>query len=176
MVKAIHFIKRKPGLELEAFRAYWLGRHADLVSKVPGVRSYVQSHTLLSGYKKGDPIWDGIAELVYDDIDAMRRVADSAESRAASQDTGNFADLTRGGTLLTEEVVQKDGPINSSMVKMAGFAIRKPGMTPEAFQNIGVKSMVRWRHISRRCAATFSATSGFRLTVMVASRSMTASP
>lgn len=134
MVKAIHFIKRKPGMELEAFRAYWLGRHAELVSKVPGVRSYVQSHTLLSGYTKGDPIWDGIAELVYDDIDAMRRVADSAESRAANGDTGNFADLTRGGTLLTEEVVQKDGPTNSSMVKMAGFAIRKTGMTPEAFQ------------------------------------------
>ena len=39
MIKAIHFIKRKPGMELEAFRAYWLGRHAELVSKVPGVRS-----------------------------------------------------------------------------------------------------------------------------------------
>ena len=124
MIKAIHFIKRKPGMELEAFRAYWLGRHAELVSKVPGVRSYVQCHTLLSGYKKGEPIWDGIAELVYDDIDAMRRVADSPESRAANEDTGNFADLTRGGTLLTEEVVQKDGPTNPSMVKMAGFAIR----------------------------------------------------
>ena len=24
MIKAIHFIKRKPGMELEAFRAYWL--------------------------------------------------------------------------------------------------------------------------------------------------------
>ncbi len=94
MIRAIHFIKRKPGMELDAFRAYWLGRHAELVSKVPGVRSYVQCHTLLSGYKKGEPIWDGIAELVYDDIDAMRRVADLPESRAANEDTGNFADLT----------------------------------------------------------------------------------
>jgi len=134
MIKAIHFIKRKPGMELDAFRAYWLGRHAELVSKVPGVRSYVQCHTLLSGYKKGEPIWDGIAELVYDDIDAMRRVADLPESRAADEDTGNFADLTRGGTLLTEEVVQKDGPTDPSMVKMAGFAIRKRGMSAEAFQ------------------------------------------
>ena len=140
MIKAIHFIKRKPGIELDAFRAYWLGRHAELVSKVPGVRSYVQCHTLLSGYKKGEPIWDGIAELVYDDIDAMRRVADLPESRAANEDTGNFADLTRGGTLLTEEVVQKDGPTNPSMVKMAGFAIRKRGMSAEAFQQ-------HWREI-----------------------------
>lgn len=140
MIKAIHFIKRKPGMELETFRAYWLGRHAELVSKVPGVRSYVQSHTLLSIYKKREPVWDGIAELVYDDIDAMRRVADLPESRAANEDTGNFADLTRGGTLLTEEVVQKEGPTNPSMVKMAGFAIRKIGTSPEAFQKY-------WREI-----------------------------
>ena len=140
MIKAIHFIKRKPGMELEAFRAYWLGRHAELVSKVPGVRSYVQCHTLLSGYQKGEPIWDGIAELVYDDVDAMRRAADLPESRAANEDTGNFADLTRGGTLLTEEVIQMDGPTNPSMVKMAGFAIRKRGMSVEAFQNY-------WREI-----------------------------
>ena len=41
MIKAIHFIKRKPGMELEAFRAYWLGRHAELVSKVA---DYVRRH------------------------------------------------------------------------------------------------------------------------------------
>ena len=146
MIKAIHFIKRKPGMELEAFRAYWLGRHAELVSKVPGVRSYVVSQTLLSGYKKVTPVWDGIAELVYDDIDAMRRVADCAESRAANEDTGNFADLTHGGTLLTEDVVQKDGPTNPSMVKMAGFAIRKIGLSPEAFQK-------HWREIHGPLAA-----------------------
>ena len=46
------------------------------------------SQTLLSGYKKVTPVWDGIAELVYDDIDAMRRVADCAESRAANEDPG----------------------------------------------------------------------------------------
>ena len=134
MIKAIYFIKCKPGMDQQAFRAYWLGRHAELVSKVPGLRRYVQCHTLLSGYKKGEPIWDGIAELTYDDIDAMRRITDSPESRAANEDTPNFADVTHGGGLITEEVVQKDGPTNPSMVKMAGFAVRKSGMAPAAFQ------------------------------------------
>jgi uncharacterized protein (TIGR02118 family) len=134
MIKAIHFIKRKPGMELEAFRAYWLGRHAELVSKVPGLRSYVQCHTLPSGYRKGEPIWDGIAELGFDDIEAMRQSASAPESRAANDDSANFADSTRGGSLLTVEVLQKDGPVTPSMVKMAGFATRKPGMEVEAFQ------------------------------------------
>jgi len=134
MVKAIYFIKRKPGMDLDAFRQYWLGRHAELVSKVPGLRTYAQCHTIDSGYRKGEPIWDGIAELGYDDIDAMRRIATSPESRAATEDTANFADMTRGGSLLTVEVVQKDGATNPSMVKMAGFATRKAGMEVEAFQ------------------------------------------
>ncbi len=134
MIKAIFFIKRKPGMDLDAFRSYWLGRHAQLVCKVPGVRSYVQCHTLDSIYKKSEPIWDGIAELGYDDIDAMRRIATTPESRAATDDTANFADMTRGSGLLTVEVVQKDGGTNPWMVKMAGFAMRKPGMDVEAFQ------------------------------------------
>jgi uncharacterized protein (TIGR02118 family) len=134
MIKAIFFIKRKPGMELQSFRAYWLGRHAELVSKVPGLRSYVQCHTLDGGYKKGEPIWDGIAELGYDDFDAMRRSAKLPESQAATDDSANFADTSHGGALLTVEVIQKDGPTNPSMVKMAGFAVRKPGMEAEAFQ------------------------------------------
>lgn len=140
MIKAIYFIKRKPGMELDAFRKYWLGRHAELVSKVPGLRTYAQCHTLESAYTKLEPIWDGIAELGYDDIDAMRRIAASSESRAATEDTANFADMTRGGGLLTVEVVQKDGATNPSMVKMAGFATRKAGMEVEAFQKY-------WREI-----------------------------
>jgi uncharacterized protein (TIGR02118 family) len=134
MIKAIYFIKRKPAMDLEDFRKYWMGRHAELVCKVPGLRTYAQCHTLLSGYKKGEPVWDGIAELGYDDIDAMRRIAGTPESVAATEDTANFADMTRGGALLTTEVMQKDGPVNPSMVKMAGFATRKPGMEVEAFQ------------------------------------------
>ena len=140
MIKAIFFIKRKPGMELDAFRSYWLGRHAQLVCKVPGVRRYVQCHTLESAYKKGEPIWDGIAELSYDDTDAMRRVAATPESRAATDDTSNFADMTRGGALLTVEVVQKDGATNPWMVKMAGFATSKAGMEVEAFQK-------HWREV-----------------------------
>jgi uncharacterized protein (TIGR02118 family) len=140
MVKAIYLIKRKPGMDLEAFRDYWLTTHAALVCKLPGVRKYVQCHTRLSGYRKGEPLWDGIAEVSYDDTNALRRLASTPESRAASDDLANFADMTRGGVLLTEEVVQKDGATNPSMVKMAGFAVRKRGMEPEAFQK-------HWREI-----------------------------
>jgi uncharacterized protein (TIGR02118 family) len=146
MIRAIHFIKRKPGMELAAFRAYWLGPHAEMVSKVPGLRSYVQCHTLDSGYRKGEPIWDGIAELGFDDIETMRLSGSAPESQTATDDGANFADSNRGGSLITVEVLQKEGPANPSMVKMAGFATRKVGMDAEAFQKY-------WREIHGPLAA-----------------------
>lgn len=134
MIKAIYFLKRKPGMDLNEFRSYWRGRHAELVCKIPGLRSYTQCHTIDSIYQKKEPVWDGIAELGYDDLDTMRRIANLPETVAATEDTANFADTTRGGGLLTVEVVQLDGPIKPTGVKMAGFATRKPGMEPQAFQ------------------------------------------
>ena len=63
MVKMVVFFKRKPGMSVEAFQNYWRATHAGIVVKMPGIRKYVQSHTLLSGYRKGEPAYDGIAEV-----------------------------------------------------------------------------------------------------------------
>jgi uncharacterized protein (TIGR02118 family) len=134
MVKAIYLIKRKPTMELEAFRNYWLTTHAELALKVPGLRKYVQSHTLLSGYKKGEPVFDGIAEVWYDDTDAMRKIADLPQARAVNADGINFMDMRASALLLTREHVIKDGPISPSMVKFVAFATRKPAMDVQAYQ------------------------------------------
>ncbi|MGH7864387.1 MAG: EthD family reductase, partial [Candidatus Binataceae bacterium] len=94
MVKAIYFIKRKPGMELGAFREYWLNQHAAVVRTVPALRRYVQSHTLDSGYRRGEPIYDGVAELWYDDTATMRRIAATPQSRAAAADDQKFLDMS----------------------------------------------------------------------------------
>lgn len=133
MVKAIYCLKRKPGLSPEAFFEYWRTTHAALVKKIPGLLRYVQCHTLLSGYRKGEPVYDGVALLWYDDTAAMRRIAALPESRAALADWENFLDPSRTGLVITEEHVQKDGPTGGSMVKFVEFLTRKPGMSPEAF-------------------------------------------
>ena len=72
MVKVITFIKRKPGMPVEEFQAYWRSRHPEVVTRLPGVRRYVQSHTLLSAYENGTPTYDGIAEVWADDTAALR--------------------------------------------------------------------------------------------------------
>lgn len=135
MIKSMHFLKRKPGLTVERFQEYWRTTHADLIKRIPGLRKYTQCHTLLSGYRKGEPAYDGVAEIWYDDVETMRRIADLPESRAALADGEDFLDVSKGALIVTEEHVQKEGPTDSSMVKLVEGITRKPGMDVEAFQS-----------------------------------------
>jgi EthD domain-containing protein len=54
MVKAVSFFKRTPGMSVEDFQGYWRARHPGVVTRLPGIVRYVQSHTLISGYRKGE--------------------------------------------------------------------------------------------------------------------------
>ena len=67
MVKALAFFKRKAGMPVDEFQAYWLTRHPEAVTHLAGLRRYVQSHTLPTAYHKGEPVYDGIAEVWFDD-------------------------------------------------------------------------------------------------------------
>ena len=134
MVKMVVFFKRKPGMSVEAFQNYWRTTHAGIVVKMLSIRKYVQSHTLLSGYRKGEPAYDGIAEVWFDDTQAMRAVTQTAEYGAVRADEPNFIDLSTMGSIITEEHVIKDGPIPLNGVKNVEFVTHKPGMSIEAFQ------------------------------------------
>ena len=93
MVKIVVFFKRKPGMSVEDFQNYWRTTHAGIVTKMPGIRRYVQSHTLLSGYRKGELAYDGVAELWFENTDAMRVLAPTAEYAAVMADEQNFIDV-----------------------------------------------------------------------------------
>ena len=134
MVKALSFFKRKSGMSVEAFQAYWRAAHAEVVVKMPGIRRYVQSHTLLSGYRKGEPIYDGIAEIWFDDTRAMRALAGTAAYAAVHADEGQFIERSTMGLIITEEHVIKDGPVPADGVKNVEFVARQPEMSVEAFQ------------------------------------------
>ena len=45
MVKALSFFKRRAGMPVDEFQAYWRNRHPDVVTKLAGMRRYAQSHT-----------------------------------------------------------------------------------------------------------------------------------
>jgi uncharacterized protein (TIGR02118 family) len=73
-IKLIAGVKRKSDLTLKEFRHYWREKHAPLALKVlpqaPSVNRYVHNYGLaLEGL--GEPAFDGIGEICFDDFDAF---------------------------------------------------------------------------------------------------------
>src|SRR5438105_2722380 len=134
MVKAVAFFKRRSGMPVEEFQAYWLSHHPDVVTRLPGVRRYAQSHTRTAAYRTGEPIYDGIAELWFDDSGAMRALRDTPEMAAVQADEARFIERSTIGLIITDEHVVKDGPVPAGAIKSVGFIKRKPGMSVAAFQ------------------------------------------
>jgi uncharacterized protein (TIGR02118 family) len=97
MVKAVAFFKRRAGMAVEDFQAYWRTRHPEVVTKLSGVHRYVQSHTRLAAYRMGEPVYDGIAELWFDDTAAIRALRNTPEMAAVQADEARFIDRSTIG-------------------------------------------------------------------------------
>jgi uncharacterized protein (TIGR02118 family) len=140
MVKALSFFKRRAGMPVDEFQAYWRTRHPDVVTKLPGIRRYVQSHTRPAAYGRGEPVYDGIAEVWFDDTAAMHALRGTAEVAAVQADEARFIDRSTMGLIITDDHVIKDGPVPPGAAKGVGFARRKLGMTVDAFRK-------HWREV-----------------------------
>ena len=94
MIKSLTLLTRRAGLTHEEFMRHWVEIHAPLARKVPGIRRYVQTH-LLEERKRpdipsSDVEIDGVAELWYDDQEAMRKALASPEGKALYADGALF--------------------------------------------------------------------------------------
>lgn len=89
MVKFVAVVRRKEGLEFEEFRRLWCEEHPELVLAMPGVRRYAQN----LAYKGGSRDWpmDGIAEVWFDDKDAVNAAFASPAGVAANEHQDLFA-------------------------------------------------------------------------------------
>ena len=134
MIKAITCIKRKQGMEVEEFQSYWRDNHADVVTKLPYINRYVQSHALIGGYRRGELPYDGIAEIWVKNVDIFRAWVGSHEFKALEQDEENFIDRSKTVLILTQEHVIKEAPVPSHSLKNVEFVSRKPGMLVDEFQ------------------------------------------
>ncbi len=105
MIKVLSLLTRKDGLTHEQFVKHWLEVHGPLALAVPGIRRYVQSHITGTRTRADIPetevAIDGIAELWYDDEDALRRSAVTPEAQRLYADGATF--ISRIKTFITEE-------------------------------------------------------------------------
>jgi uncharacterized protein (TIGR02118 family) len=117
MIKLVFCVRRTPGMTPAAFAEYWRERHAPLVAeraKALGIRRYVQLHTLdsplnaaLAAPRGAPEPFDGIAELWWDDADAMAAPMRTHDGRRAAreliEDEARFIDLARSPIWLATE-------------------------------------------------------------------------
>ena len=134
MIKAAIVFKRKPGMDLDAFRTYWLNEHPKAVLRMPGLVRYTQNHPLPGGYAKGELACDGVAETWWEDMETLRRNATTPLFAELCEDEARFIDRGTMTTLLVEEHVVVDGKPSADGVKNIELVRRRPGMEVGAFQ------------------------------------------
>lgn len=86
MVKLLVLSKRKEGLPLEGFRSHLLGTHAEKVTKLPGLRRYVQGHVRDGAYAVGEALLDCVEQLWFDDLDALHSAQQSVQQEIVNAD------------------------------------------------------------------------------------------
>lgn len=143
MIKSVSILTRKDGMSVEDFQAYWRDVHAPLVAKTPGLRRYIISPTLPELYEEEKaPDFDGIAELWYDDREALEAARKTPEMQAGLEDGRNF--VGQSIRLIATEVPMIDAfpspRERQSMVRVVAMLMLKEGVPIEEFQR-------HWREV-----------------------------
>ena len=118
MIKLVYCLRRLPELSREEFQRYWRETHGPLVREragALGIRRYVQTHTLdsplneaMRASRGSDPnIFDGVAELWWDNAEAFGAGASTPEGRQAArelyEDEKRFIDFSRSTAFVAQE-------------------------------------------------------------------------
>ncbi len=114
MIKLIILLKRKQGMSLDDFQAYWHGTHGKVVMGTPPfsdyIRRYVQSPNVRgarSAFASDDSGFDGAAEVWFDDVESMNKAfAEPRYLEIVRPDELNFVDLDGCKVMVVEELPQ----------------------------------------------------------------------
>jgi uncharacterized protein (TIGR02118 family) len=66
MIRRVSFIRRRADLTPDEFFAHWLGRHAELVRQLPGLRGW--RFTRVDRCVPQGAAWDGLGETWFDNL------------------------------------------------------------------------------------------------------------
>lgn len=129
LLKQITYFNKRPDLSAAAFTGHWRTRHAEIVCELPGLRRYVQNH--VAG---PDPALDGVAEVWFDDIEAMRANVGQPALDRIRADERNFIDLDTMGSIIAVPETVIDGEAGAT--KLIVLVKRNPAVEPERFHRV----------------------------------------
>lgn len=118
VIKLTFAVRRRTDIDPADFHRYWRNQHGPLVRSLQpalGIRRYVQTHRietpfndLLRASRSALEPFDGIAELWWDDIDALATATSSPEGSTAGrtllEDEERFIELERSALWLGQEI------------------------------------------------------------------------
>jgi uncharacterized protein (TIGR02118 family) len=82
--------RKKDGMSPDEFRDYWLNRHATIARDgYPNLRGY-RVDIVTKGVGGGEPLYDGVAELTWDDRDGFVEDMRSEAAKRGTDDLPNF--------------------------------------------------------------------------------------
>ena len=112
MINAITIIKKKQGLTYEKFQSYWKNEHAEIVTRSPLVGTYVQSHPIYNDKLTFEDTIDGIAEIWFEDTNAMRSLAATKEYKDIQDDEKVFIDGSAVTLIIAEDIITVEGDVS----------------------------------------------------------------
>jgi uncharacterized protein (TIGR02118 family) len=118
VIKLTFAVRRRTDIDPTEFHRYWRDQHGPLVRSlhsVLGIQRYVQTHRMetalndaLRASRRACEPFDGVAELWWDDLDALVAAVSSPEGTAAGQtlleDEARFIDLEQSALWLGQEI------------------------------------------------------------------------
>jgi uncharacterized protein (TIGR02118 family) len=110
MIKLVYCITKKAGLTDEEFFRYWENIHAPIGVRIPRLRKLVQSHRVTVPGDERQPDYDGIAELWFDNVEALLAARQSQEWKASTEDEKKFIDHNKVAYFVSEEHIILDEP------------------------------------------------------------------
>ena len=128
MLKQVTFISKHPNLSMDDFETHWRTRHAEVVCELPGLRRYVQNHMPAPGGELGI---DGVAEVWFDDLDAMRANVGHPALDRIRADERTFIDVETMTSIIAEPATIIDGAADGS--KLLVLVKRNPAVAAEEF-------------------------------------------
>lgn len=135
MVKWMVAIKYRMDQSKQASRRYWIEQHGALALEVAGLKHYVQSHRVLGAEDIGNAPYDGFESLWFENEAVAKQALAGPQMAALAAGADHFADSAGTKQFVAREVVMRDVPEKEDALKLVTFNYRKPGLSPQKFQD-----------------------------------------
>ena len=149
MINAITIIKKKQNLTYENFQNYWKNEHAEIVTRSPLVGTYVQSHPIYNDKLTYEDTVDGIAEIWFEDTNAMRSLAATKEYQDIQNDEKVFIDGSAVRLIIAEDIITFEGSVSDH--KLIIFMHKSSNVELTDFRNdlVDMASQYSKKHVNR---------------------------